>query len=224
MNRINSAVIGLVAAISLETSAYAQTAYSAVPQWHGRWRASSSTPTYKPVTIHANLPVECDDEAGRAAATWNGAQALLRYSAPQVTALDEVPPESPYNLQKVYLREGDLEDGVLMRASWDSVASSTSGLPTIYGVIIRVNTDNLYYGADRTGNYYCGSPDALDNTEFDYESVLFHELGHSFGFRHGADPNCPMYPSVIRGASRRVPCPDEAQSFRDLYDPKVTPY
>jgi hypothetical protein len=49
--------------------------------------------------------------------TWNNAQALLRYSAPQVTTLEEVPPESPYNPQKVYMREGGLEDGVLMRAS-----------------------------------------------------------------------------------------------------------
>lgn len=224
MKTLSSIIVALTAAMVIEGPVAAQTAYSAVPQWHGRWRASSTTPTYKPVTIHAYLPPECDDEAQRATATWNGAQALLRYATPQVTAFDEIPPESPYNLQKVYLREGDLEDGVLMRATWDSVASTGSGLPTIYGVIVRVNTDNLYYGTDRTGSFFCGSPDTFDNTEYDYESLLFHELGHSFGFRHGGDPNCPMYPNVIRGVSRRAPCPDEAQSFRDLYDPKVTPY
>jgi hypothetical protein len=224
MQSLKPALAALITVMTFDTAAVAQTAYAAAPKWHGRWRASSTTPTFKPVTIHAYLPPECDDETARATTTWNSAQALLRYSAPEVSAMDATPPESPYNLQRVYVREADLEQGVLMRASWDSVAASTSGLPTIYGAIIRMNTDYLYYGTDRTGSYFCGSPDTLDNTEFDYESVVFHELGHTFGFGHGTDPNCPMYDSVMRGASRRIPCPDEAQSFRDLYDPKVTPY
>jgi hypothetical protein len=53
-------------------------------------------------------------------------------------------------------------------------------------------------------NWYAGpDPSAIQAGQFDFETVVMHELGHVLGLGHGADPTSVMYATLGAGTAKR---------------------
>ena len=78
---------------------------------------------------------------------------------------------------------GDASDGVL--ALFDPQA----------GEITVVNGWNWYDGAD---------PNAVGTNQFDFQTVVTHEIGHALGLGHNPDPASTMYHSLLPGLAKRT--------------------
>jgi len=56
----------------------------------------------------------------------------------------------------------------------------------------------------RGWNYYVGANgNAVNASEYDFQSVVTHELGHSIGIGHSADSESVMYPYLAKGQAKR---------------------
>jgi hypothetical protein len=54
-------------------------------------------------------------------------------------------------------------------------------------------------------NWYAGSDPALINaSQYDFQTVVTHELGHALGLGHSTNPNSVMYATLSTGQSRRT--------------------
>lgn len=58
---------------------------------------------------------------------------------------------------------------------------------------------------------------------FDLWSVVLHELGHSLGLGHTADPSTIMYPFLSPNTARRTLAPDDIAGINALYGPTTSP-
>jgi hypothetical protein len=75
------------------------------------------------------------------------------------------------------------------------VAQGVLGFTTPSGDIFVVSGWNWYTGADAG---------AVGGAQYDYQTVLTHELGHGVGLEHSSDPNSVMYAALAAGAARRA--------------------
>src|SRR5206468_168594 len=76
-----------------------------------------------------------------------------------------------------------------------SAADGVLGCETTGGEIIIVQGWDWYTGPD---------PSLIDANQYDYETVVMHELGHGIGLDHSADPNSVMYGTLSTGQARRT--------------------
>jgi hypothetical protein len=54
-------------------------------------------------------------------------------------------------------------------------------------------------------NWYCGAdPSQIGSSQFDFETIITHELGHALGLGHSPTTNSPMYASLPAGVTRRT--------------------
>jgi Ca2+-binding RTX toxin-like protein len=54
-------------------------------------------------------------------------------------------------------------------------------------------------------NWYAGAnPAAIGSDQYDFETLVTHELGHALGLGHSPNPNSVMYESLAPGAARRL--------------------
>jgi hypothetical protein len=54
-------------------------------------------------------------------------------------------------------------------------------------------------------DWYAGSdPSQIGATQFDFQTAVTHELGHSLGLGHNADPASVMYPELVPGQIKRT--------------------
>src|SRR5205823_11895657 len=51
-------------------------------------------------------------------------------------------------------------------------------------------------------NYYLGSDAAAGAGQYDFETVVTHELGHALGLGHSGDTGSVMYPYLAAGQAR----------------------
>lgn len=65
-------------------------------------------------------------------------------------------------------------------------------------------------------NFYFGNENTIPTTQYDFESVALHELGHAFGQGHNSDYNEIMYPSIANGVSKRTLNP--LSDLASIYD------
>jgi hypothetical protein len=73
-------------------------------------------------------------------------------------------------------------------------AQGVLGLYSFGGSITLVDTWNWYTGAN---------PSGIGSGQYDFQTVVTHELGHALGFGHSTDPNSAMFESLPTGVTRR---------------------
>jgi hypothetical protein len=125
------------------------------------------------------------DELARLQDAINGLDALL---APYSVTITEVSDSSLANLvvdDGATTACGGFADGVL--------ACFTAGNAS--GEITFVQGWDWYAGAD---------PTAVTGDQYDFQTVVTHELGHALGLGHSTDPNSVMYATLDTGVARRT--------------------
>jgi uncharacterized repeat protein (TIGR01451 family) len=81
------------------------------------------------------------------------------------------------------------------------------GLEESGGAITIVSGWNWYTGAD---------PALIGADQYDFQTTVTHELGHSLGLGHSTDPNSPMYWSLPTGVTRRSLTTSDLTVVEDL--------
>jgi hypothetical protein len=76
-----------------------------------------------------------------------------------------------------------------------SAADGVLGCETIAGEITIVQGWNWYTGSD---------PSLVGSNQYDYQTMVMHELGHSIGLGHSTDPKSVMYGTLSTGQARRA--------------------
>src|SRR5262249_16457627 len=73
-------------------------------------------------------------------------------------------------------------------------ADGVLGCTTSDGTVTLITGWNWYTGAD---------PTQVGANQFDFQSIVTHELGHVLGLGHSTDTNSVMYPTLLQGEARR---------------------
>ena len=214
MNSFKRAILLGTAVLCAGTAAAQDTGQPAV---RGRWHLST-VPEPRPVWIHWNLPSVCDDPTFASLDAWNAAGSKLQFGFVDFTGT-RIAQEDNSNIN---IEDGPRDSVTLASTFW--TVNEYTAIPTITDADIIVNTDKLFYGTDQTGAFYCGAPNTLNSTNYDYRSVIFHEFGHVGGFRHGTNASCIMFESLSKGQRKHGLCSGESTLWRDLYDTSINPY
>jgi hypothetical protein len=124
------------------------------------------------------------DEAARVQETLNGLSQLL----------------SPYSVQVALVTDPALATVVVEQVSTTSLGGQAAGVLATFdqndtgGVINLVTGWNWYAQADPLG---------IGANQYDFETVLLHELGHALGLGHGTDPASVMFATLSPGLAKR---------------------
>jgi hypothetical protein len=113
-----------------------------------------------------------------------------------VTAADAV--TEPYGVAVAEVTDPTLADVTLNMDTTSSVggyAAGVLGCTTDAGLITIINGWNFYAGSDAT---QIGSP------QYDFETVVTHELGHALGLGHSTDATSVMYATLNTGTVNRT--------------------
>jgi Bacterial Ig-like domain (group 3)/Matrixin len=107
---------------------------------------------------------------------------------------------SPYgtDLHMVDSTIGDAANIVIELDSTSAVggmADGVLGCTTTTGLITFIDGWNWYAGTD---------PNRVGLNQYDFQTVVTHELGHSLGLGHSSDPSSVMYPTLDTGVARRA--------------------
>jgi hypothetical protein len=84
---------------------------------------------------------------------------------------------------------------IATQTDFGGVAQGVLGVTENGDAITIVSGWNWYMGAD---------PSAIGPGQYDFETVVAHELGHALGLGEGSDPSSVMYPYLASGLARRA--------------------
>jgi hypothetical protein len=105
---------------------------------------------------------------------------------------------APYGVNVVDVGVRDAADAIVQveMAGTSAAGSAADGVLgcTVAGKISLVTGWNWYTGAD---------PSAIGVGQYDFESIVTHELGHAIGLGHSGDTGSVMYPYLGSGEARR---------------------
>jgi hypothetical protein len=107
---------------------------------------------------------------------------------------------SPYgsNIYVVDSSVGDAANIVLTMSSTSAVGGQADGVlgcTSDGGLVTIISGWNWYAGAD---------PTAIGGQQYDFQTVVTHELGHALGLGHSSDATSVMYPNLGTGEIRRT--------------------
>jgi hypothetical protein len=105
----------------------------------------------------------------------------------------------PYGVDLVDVGAGDAADAVVQVeiAATSAAGSAADGVLgcTVAGHITLLTGWNWYTGAD---------PGAVRAGQYDFETIVMHELGHAVGLGHSGDAGSVMYTYLAPGQTRRT--------------------
>jgi hypothetical protein len=113
-----------------------------------------------------------------------------------VTAADAV--TAPYGVAVTEVTDPTLADVTLNMDTTSAVggyADGVLGCTTDAGQITIINGWNFYAGSDATG---------IGSGQYDFETVVTHELGHAIGLGHSADSTSVMYATLSTATVNRT--------------------
>jgi hypothetical protein len=101
-----------------------------------------------------------------------------------------------YHFVEVYGADAASADVHIQLAPTSDIGGKANGVLAAYGwgIITMIDGWNWYTGSD---------PNAVGAGQYDFQTVVTHELGHVIGFGENADPNSVMDLYLARGVARR---------------------
>jgi YD repeat-containing protein/VCBS repeat-containing protein len=138
--------------------------------------------------LAGDLVVYVDNRAGTLSA-----EALARIQD-AITIIDQV--INPFGVNITEVEDSAAATTVLQVAAGSGVGGAADGVLGCEapGSITIVSGWNWYTGADAT---------AVGAGQYDFETIVMHELGHALGLGHSADPHSVMYAALETGVARR---------------------
>jgi hypothetical protein len=105
---------------------------------------------------------------------------------------------APYSVTITETNDPATANLVLDVANTSACGGMAQGVLGCYGSgeIVIIQGWNFYAGTDRS---------AIGVNQYDFETLLFHELGHSLGLGGSSDTNSVMFESLPTGVARRTP-------------------
>jgi hypothetical protein len=107
---------------------------------------------------------------------------------------------APYNVQITEVSDPSLANVVIDDGATSAAGSAADGILGCY------NGSNNEITLLQGWNWYDGSdPTQIGSNQYDFQTVVTHELGHALGLGGSADPTSPMYETLAGGVVHRTP-------------------
>ncbi len=118
---------------------------------------------------------------------------------------------------------GSLPNGVLGQAISNFDASATGGCNGANTVWWASDIDVQYANVPFTGYTWEYGPTTPSGSEFDFESVTIHELGHAIGLGHRIAPGAVMHYALSNGSAVRTPNSQDISAANAKIAYSITP-
>lgn len=178
------------------------------------WKMNTTQVKYQ---INYSAPPDGDQATYRAAATWNNVGSRLQFVADGLTSSNENSQYASSDVPGVQISTRPRDVYEAQYPKWHALTWRTptdTTYTTASDADITVNADRI-----AAGNYYYGTG-TPPSDQYDYQSLLTHELGHVAGFDHDPDSThtaCVMRALLLPAQLKRTPCGFETAALKSKY-------
>ncbi|MCE3281702.1 MAG: hypothetical protein K0Q66_439 [Chitinophagaceae bacterium] len=122
--------------------------------------------------------------------------------------------------ENVVFFDGSLPAGVLARAT-SRFSGSATGSCNLFNTVWWL--EEIDVQVKSTGVTWQYGPALATGAQFDFETVVLHELGHAHGLGHRIAPGQLMHYTIANASNVRIPAEEEKQGGRDKIAYSTTP-